>query len=1073
MMEIQKKLLTRVRLINWHYFENETISLNGAALVSGENTAGKSTVLDAIQLVLTTNTRKFNTAANEKGNRDLRGYVRCKIGNIGETYLRKNAVISNVALEFFEEKTNKYFVIGVHMTSPDEESTVATKWYVEECRLEALAFLNGTKPALQEEFKVNEKKVKFIDQKNVAKDRFKRRMGNLEDRFFDIIPKSLAFKPMDNVKQFINKFVLSEAKIDVEGLRINIETLSELEELINTSNTKLQLLCKIVDQYDFIKQKDKDILINEFLLTMAALEYLQEEISRIQGAIKKHEQFIEISEQEEKTVMTEMAEIDSKLIELNVAMTNNEAARLAEHAKRKLAELEAKVREEKEKEKKLNTAVKEVEVLLRLLQNLGIQIITRPELESLSMPLDKKTKVNTFQKLQLGKNKEIESIRRKDARLELQIKDISEQIEELQKRLSELENRKLQYPWYTEMLKKSIEEEFHHRGIHSKVYIVAELLEVTDEKWKNAVEGYFNTQKFNLIVEPQYYDIALQTYHKNQNKIHTAGLVNTKKIKTEYEIDNRSLAYVVHSENRYAKAYANYVLGRVTRCDSIDELENFKIAITPDGMLYQGYVVRNIDKETYKNPYIGQNAYRVQIINTKNELEEKSISRRKIREEKSVFADILEADNKVNLDLMDTFMNAPFLLEQYSKQIQETNEELKEANNDPTYVELSLKIEKLKKDKSYAAKEQSRLNKEIGRLRNQKENLESELVEKRKELTLKKDEYEVRSDANAACKAEANEKYKLNRRTKSPKIIFENFSPQKSQFLKEKDELLNGNGGLRELQDTFNHRFEQDFMRGMEGIREYIDAKVQLESVELVRFEEQLKKAKEDCEEVFKSDFLAKMKENIHNARNEFKSLNKALQNIYYGEDSYHFLITFDKKKESLYKMIVSENNHEGYNLWSQVFEEEYKEEMEELFDKLVTKDDMGEKVIEEYTDYRSYLDYDIEIHKKNGTMQRFSDIYGEKSGSETQVPYYVAIAASFYQLYRLGNSVRIMLLDEAFDKMDDERIGSMMDFFNSLDLQVIMATPPAKIEIIGEKVSTILTAIRVGTRSIVEEYDL
>ena len=144
---------------------------------------------------------------------------------------------------------------------------------------------------------------------------------------------------------------------------------------------------------------------------------------------------------------------------------------------------------------------------------------------------------------------------------------------------------------------------------------------------------------------------------------------------------------------------------------------------------------------------------------------------------------------------------------------------------------------------------------------------------------------------------------------------------------------------------------------------------------------------------------------------------------------------------------------------------------MAELFGKLMTKDDNGQKVIEEYTDYRSYLDYDIEIRKKDGSVQRFSDIYAEKSGSETQVPYYVAIAASFYQLYRYGNSVRIMLLDEAFDKMDDERISSMMDFFKGLDLQVIMATPPAKIEVIGEKVDTVLTAIRVGQNSIIEEY--
>ena len=229
----------------------------------------------------------------------------------------------------------------------------------------------------------------------------------------------------------------------------------------------------------------------------------------------------------------------------------------------------------------------------------------------------------------------------------------------------------------------------------------------------------------------------------------------------------------------------------------------------------------------------------------------------------------------------------------------------------------------------------------------------------------------------------------------------------------------------------------------MEGIEDYIDEKNKLESVEIVRFEEDLRKAQDECETIFKSDFLSKMKENIEKARNEFRNLNKSLSGIYYGDDSYRFVLTSNKQKDSLYRMITSENNHEGYNLWTASFEEEYKEEMKELFDKLMTKDDGGDSVIKEYTDYRTYLDYDIEIHKKNGTVQKFSVIYGEKSGSETQVPYYVAIAASFSQLYRLGNSVRIMLLDEAFDKMDDERITSMMDFFNTLDLQVIMATPP------------------------------
>ena len=47
------KKLTRVKLINWHRFINDTIEFENSTLISGENGAGKSTLLDAIQFVVT------------------------------------------------------------------------------------------------------------------------------------------------------------------------------------------------------------------------------------------------------------------------------------------------------------------------------------------------------------------------------------------------------------------------------------------------------------------------------------------------------------------------------------------------------------------------------------------------------------------------------------------------------------------------------------------------------------------------------------------------------------------------------------------------------------------------------------------------------------------------------------------------------------------------------------------------------------------------------------------------------------------------------------------------------------
>ncbi|MFI3200972.1 MAG: SbcC/MukB-like Walker B domain-containing protein [Eubacteriales bacterium] len=1068
-----KKILTRVRLINWHYFENETVSLNGSTLISGENTAGKSTLLDAIQLVLTINTRKFNTAANEKGNRNLKGYVRCKVGNVGETYLRKNTVISNVALEFYEEKLDKYFVLGVHMSSTDEESAITTKWYIEEVRLEALSFLTGNRPSTHTEFRSKGNKIKYIDQKNAAMDRFKRRLGNLEDRFFDVIPKSLAFKPMDNVKDFINKFILTEENIDVESLRINIENLSELEVVLEQANNKLEMLERIIEKYEEIIRKEKDILVNEFLIEMAQLEDFKEELTKTIEGIQRGKQNLEDSKLQVEELEEEMQCYDDTLTQLKIAANSNESNRLAENSKQRINELDQKIKKAKEDHKKLEQDEKIILELLRLLQGIEIAIISKQEFSFFLEAMEPKKKRANFQEIAHKFTIELDGVRDQYAEIRLELKGLDDKIADLQRRLQELEKRKLQFPTNTLKLKEAIEKEFEKRGINSKVYIVAELLEVTDETWRNAVEGYFNTQKFNLIVEPEQYQIALHVYRKLQDLIHTAGIVNTRKLQLDKQVDSETLAYIVRSENRYVKAYANYVLGRVVRCTIVDELEEHKIAMTPECMLYQGYVVRNLDHNTYKNPYIGQYAYRTQLQNVKRELEEQVEERGSIREEEKQLAAVLELGKQFNPSLIATYLHTPYYLEQYEEMRKKEQLELHSVSKDPTIIELNMKIQRNEELLKETNQKKTRLNISIGRMEGQ---LEKD-VQKSERLQVEYGQLEnvhsKKTDTNNECKALAEEKYKLNRKSKTPKNIADNFGPQRTQYANERDQLLNGNQGLSAQQEKFNHKHEQDFLRGMEGIEEYIEAKKKLEAVELVRYEEQLKKAKEDCEQIFKQDFLAKMRNNIESAKSEFRNLNKSLQNIYYGEDSYRFIITFDKKKESLYRMITSENNQEGYSLFTHAFEMEYKEEMDDLFAKLTTKDDQGYAVIKEYTDYRAYLDYDIEIHKRNGTTQKFSMIYGEKSGSETQVPYYVAIAASFYQLYRFDNSVRIMLLDEAFDKMDDERIASMVEFFNSLELQVLMATPPAKIEVIGEQVNTILTAIRVGNRSIVEEYDL
>lgn len=1067
---LMMKKLTRIRLINWHFFTNETISVNGSFLITGENTSGKSTILDAIQLVLTTNTRKFNTAANEKSNRDLKGYVRCKTGDEERAYLRNGSVITYVALEFYEEKRNQYFTLGVKIDSADDESKLNTKWFSEECKLEALSFLTDGRPSMTEEFRKNERKVSLISQVSEAKLRFGRRLGNLEDRFFDMIPKSLAFKPMDKVKDFINKFILSEKKIEVSTLRRNINLLKEFEDLMEITKVKIKRLEEILSKYDDVETKDREIKINDILIKKAEIEEINDLIASLDKDIHLYNRRLVEAKTKEREADQKYESENNRLSNLQIAHANNEITKLINDTENEIKSLDKDKYHLSEKLKKLQVMVDKLIDALLLLSNHDVVIATKdrilrfldPETDvsrSRELVYDLKKGLNHFKEIYTkkyyGVRNELDKASAKKLELESEIKD--------------LKDKKLSYPKNTKLLKKAIEEEFSKQGNESPVRILSDLLEITDATWQNAIEGYLNNQRFYIIVEPTHYKTALHVYHKIRNDVHSVGLINTGKLKLDAKTNPESLAYLISSDNRFAKSYANYLLNRVVRCKNIDELKDHKIAITSDCMLYQNFAVRKIDEKVYSTPFIGAHAYKVQLEIKENEYEKLKERIKSLKSEEAEYLELTSVLGSCNMDLIDENIEVPARFDEVLVSVERKEKELQMAKSNPNYIEIQMEIETCKKQVAQYREAHQSIRDNATELKKDIEFKEKEVDKKNEDLITKKYYFDILCDEDALAMNEGLKKYDEQRKIKSPAIIVSNFSPHRKGLENKKQEFSDE---LVRLQSQFCSAYDCDLGNGAESISTYKNELHKLISSEIVKYEDQLNKAKHDCELEFKESFLARLKENIESAKLEFKSLNKALKGIYYGEDSYKFDISFNKKKESLYKMIMSDQNIGGFTLWSNSFEDEYKDEMNDLFDKLTAYDDFGDKVIEEYTDYRSYLDYDIIVEKKDGSILRFSNIYGEKSGGETQTPYYVAIAASFVQLYKLGDTIRIIMLDEAFDKMDDNRIASMMDFFNSQNFQIILATPPSKMEVIGEKVDTILMAMREGNHSIVEVYD-
>lgn len=205
-------------------------------------------------------------------------------------------------------------------------------------------------------------------------------------------------------------------------------------------------------------------------------------------------------------------------------------------------------------------------------------------------------------------------LQRKNLEIQSRLNEIAADLQETEQRISNLKQHRFSYPSAVELLMSRVEQELLKIGRTAKPRILCEMLEITDETWRNAVEGYLNTQRFYVLVEPEHFDIALGIYEKlrREKKAYGVGLINSGKLE-EYDIvPAGSLATVVESKSIYAKRYVNMVLGKVHMCKRVDELKQYPVSITPNCMRYQNHVASAIRPEIYTTPFIGKNAFKVQ-----------------------------------------------------------------------------------------------------------------------------------------------------------------------------------------------------------------------------------------------------------------------------------------------------------------------------------------------------------------------------------------------------------------------------------------------------------------------------
>lgn len=1101
--------MTRLHLINWHNFQDDVIEFKNITYLLGVNAVGKTTIMDAIRYCLTTN-KDFNTAGNKKSGRTLLGSVHQK-QRAEDSYLRPGHTVSYIGIEFLDENINKNFVITVRVESETPKQDlrgVYQDWYITKpgFSLDDIPFFtevkNGKRPTSRDAFKLDNKGMDRASNQADARRRICRILGIGEadspigKKFNEVFHMGTSLEDIKDIREFIYTYILPEPEVNIDFLQKDMRELERLQEILQEAQDREVLLWEINEKIVEAKTRLSKVKVNEILVAYA----------NYQGNVE--------GQQEKKSLKRQWTEsisvLDDKLLELSEKARRAsdllyEARKAAENnnENREMLSLE---QENKDNEEEVERLVCEAASFSDLLSRLlilqkklnDIGFTCNMELDTLGEKIGEEEKISVLQNATEILNGLEELIKNHDAEVRTEINRLSSEAKNLEYKIKSLESGIMCYPDEATFIRNKINEELGEESKKKDAKLLCELLYMTDDSWQDAVESYLNSQRFNIIVAPENYLIAKKVFISLGDKVKGIGLIDTRKIGdiTYGEGSESYLGDKVESENIYAKRYARFVMRDVVCCDSADTLEQYGKSVTRDRLRFQNFCLQRMGR---KDHFIGVDAIEKQLKLSKKELIVVQKSLGKLNADKKMFdgvyADYTKFTAGDNFILLKKYCDSDRKARELGTRIREIKDKISEFKKNPILLAMFNNVSEREQNVKL-------MNDEITDVKAKKQNLESNIKKVEKEISelegtvnSLKVAYEDILREYPEYASDVEKKYQDERKTKKAETIAYNFGNRASQDSIAFHNYMNQQ--LIPLQQKYTATYTCDYPEGIEGATRYQQEYLSLQNIELERHNEELAQAQVRCKERFRKEVLFRMKDDILRARQQFKQINRVMDDdkMSYGEERYHFGIDKSKDKELalFYDIIMDEDNRQidqdneimaflAAANKSEVFESQIEDfmsrimtDVEEHAKENLTGQKFNAKSMGMYVDYRTYLDYDIIVKNTvTGLEVPLSKVSGEGSGGENQAPFYVAICASLLQIYEQNpdGCMRLILLDEAFNNMTSDRIEPMMNMFKKLNLQLVLIATAEKATSILPYCDIIYSIVKSGNRNAIQPFE-
>ncbi|AWY00738.1 chromosome segregation protein SMC [Marinomonas primoryensis] len=1108
------KKLNRIVLVNWYLLGAEEINIRGNTAIVGPTGSGKSSLLDAIQTVLTGASKRhlnYNASANDgkASGRSIRSYILGMIDSgqanakaLG-TQPRQDAT-SYLALVFEDSVTGNESTLGLALSaslaSPEED--VLGRFVLPNFGARKSDFIDAmegksykAKPWI--EVRESMKKVcldPYIKSGSASATQYiNRYLEELSpspdqlitlDSFLKNFKNALKFVPIASPTRFVQDFVLAEAPLQVGAYQKSLNEYRHLEAKTLEVSKRIDDLKLIQQDCEKKHQQEQSAINYQWIATEARFDELGSKQDDIQDQY-------ELQKEREEEIEEELATQGSLLKQLQGQLLRFEQQYEHSDVGLKLQQLEQSKKLLVLQGQQDQKAILQVRQLTLLLGDLNsFEDLLSKETRSLVKEfsafnglitedgrIEGNLKPLTQKLIALNDilDKEKSQVFAQRSELNRNILNLKDECKQLESDVSSLKGGVSPLSQNTKRLIALLND------ANIKATPLSHLAEVTDRKWQDAIEGYLGAQREALIVEPDDAEEAIRIFRAHRRQLMGCRVIDTTQTRLWLNRgDNNSALRFIRCNNDHAQAYINRRLGGIKPVETERELLREDSAMTADGMLKLAGTISTIRFVPHMMVGINTEGMREsrekQLTSLSSELMDFLKADQRLEQADSLLGRVI-ANNQFDVDSIGNTSHTVTRLTQELESVEAEMSQLQKHDDtelQDRIEELKIRIANVELEQKKLDRERQQIAEQFGALNTQKSQLSSALAaldEERNKLT-----------SNPRYDAEfASERYSLleSSMVNGAAIYKEAISraekaneKARSFDQKVRKEVADHYGKYH--QANLDNDVQLDYLESkFEEFEHYVSYQIDiLSETELAKYAKRAELARKEAEETFRSDYVSKLKDSLDQVAHIIRELNHSLKRRPFNLEIYQFRYYPNGDMKDILDLVERFSAQDQANVGG-LFDPHLSDDPEHAraiasIQELISDEDKQQDL----ADYRKFYNFEVDIldaegNKKTTLSQRIQT----GSGGEHQIPFYLAIAAALSTTYRLHETMEgdivggfsLAMFDEAFNKIDMVKTSTCMGFMKDIGLQVIAAAPDDKRAVMAANMDTIISVWREG----------